>query len=607
MQPHPSDTYIRTKAKIYGRDPSKKITNYQQKINDAAVKLALNDPNLLLCRQKLLELSRTKVNERGYHFKKRKSRSKQLQSDCLPQKRPKSSENLRMKHVKELEEEIKDLSDQEKRRDQAAPSRNYKVCDQLTEEMATVKKWKRECEEELHLWNKRQQQANWYKQKSTNASAKSSTHSSDACDNDSRQWHSSTPYSPSSSLSSTPLPSTPQSFRGNTPHRSVSLSSTPVSPVLDNGIVDLMNLPSEVSTLPSLLPLSPPVTANLSTEAVQRFRQSLSHGGDLPSQDSTPPSPLPLLPPVTTNLSTEAVQCLGQSLFHVGDLPCEDSTLLSPLPFPPPVTANLCTEAVQRLRQSLSLGGDLPCEDSTLLSPLPFPPPVTANLSTEAFQHLRQSLSHGGDLPSEDSTLPYRFPVSQNHIFCKASQVKLGTGGGGGGCLELRGRPESELLALYSKRTCQYHKVSDSIYVSDVELLLSDYIKGRQLYCSERHKTPRFKCESMLRVAQVVHTAGYCSLPHAFKIVSPGVKYMAEKARRLLLQMPLVSIHIGNPDKGNSFSIVIEHCRGVDYSKLSLVLDGLLNSCANQTHKALKRGVLKCYLTWQHLVVNEKL
>jgi len=57
------------KAKVYGCDPSK-VTNYQQKVNDAAAELALNDPNLLLCRQKLLELARNKVNEGGYHFKK---------------------------------------------------------------------------------------------------------------------------------------------------------------------------------------------------------------------------------------------------------------------------------------------------------------------------------------------------------------------------------------------------------------------------------------------------------------------------------------------------------------------------------------------------------
>ena len=173
--------------------------------------------------------------------------------------------------------------------------------------------------------------------------------------------------------------------------------------------------------------------------------------------------------------------------------------------------------------------------------------------------------------------------------------------------LELGGGAESELLALYSKRTCQYHKVSDSVYVSDVELSLSDYIKGRQLHCSECHKTPCIKCESMLRVAQVVRTAGYCSLPHAFKIISPGVKYMAEKARRLLLQMPLVSIHIGNPDKGNSFSIVIEHCRGVDYSKLSLVLDGLLSSCANQNPQGLEKRCVKMLLSLATSIVNEKL
>lgn len=55
------------KAKIYGRDPSKKVPNYQQEVNDAAPELALNDPNLLLCRQKLLELA---CNKRGYHFKR---------------------------------------------------------------------------------------------------------------------------------------------------------------------------------------------------------------------------------------------------------------------------------------------------------------------------------------------------------------------------------------------------------------------------------------------------------------------------------------------------------------------------------------------------------
>lgn len=72
---------------------------------------------------------------------KRESCSKQLQIAQLPNDQ--SSESLRMKHIKELQD-IKDLSDglkyKEKRRDQPASSINYKICDQLTEEMAAVKK-----------------------------------------------------------------------------------------------------------------------------------------------------------------------------------------------------------------------------------------------------------------------------------------------------------------------------------------------------------------------------------------------------------------------------------------------------------------------------------
>lgn len=100
----------------------------------------------------------------------------------------------------------------------------------------------------------------------------------------------------------------------------------------------------------------------------------------------------------------------------------------------------------------------------------------------------------------------------------------------------------------------------------------------------------------MLCVAQLVHTEGYCSWPNVFSIVSPGVKYMAEKASRHL-QMPLVSVRIGNPAKGNSFTILIEHCHWVDYSKIRLVLDGLLSPCANQNPQGLEKGCVKMLLS----------
>ena len=164
----PSDAYIRAKAKIYGHNPAKYITRYHEQINKASVQLALQDPNLLLCRQKLLQLARGKMNEGGYQFKKGRSRSKEYETASPIPKRPKTTETLRAKHIQELHEDVKDLSDQlrfkEKRRDQATSSRNCKVCDQLTEEMSVLRKWRRECEEELRLWKRKQQQADWYKQ-----------------------------------------------------------------------------------------------------------------------------------------------------------------------------------------------------------------------------------------------------------------------------------------------------------------------------------------------------------------------------------------------------------------------------------------------------------
>ena len=52
------------------------------------------------------------VNEGGYMFKKGKSHSKQSQDDSPTPKRPKTSASLKAKHIGELEEDIKDLTEQ---------------------------------------------------------------------------------------------------------------------------------------------------------------------------------------------------------------------------------------------------------------------------------------------------------------------------------------------------------------------------------------------------------------------------------------------------------------------------------------------------------------
>jgi len=119
------------------------------------------------------------VAQSGYQFKKGKSRSKSLQGSDpeVSSKRCKTSETLRTKRISELDDDIKDYNDRlsfkEKRRQQASNSRNYKLCDQLTEEMADLKQKKRECENELNVWKQKQKKSSWYNKKKKGTSASS--------------------------------------------------------------------------------------------------------------------------------------------------------------------------------------------------------------------------------------------------------------------------------------------------------------------------------------------------------------------------------------------------------------------------------------------------
>ena len=54
---------------------------------------------------------------------------------------------------------------------------------------------------------------------------------------------------------------------------------------------------------------------------------------------------------------------------------------------------------------------------------------------------------------------------------------------------------------------------------------------------------------------------GYCLLSSAFQKAFPTMKYRTEPARILLLQMPLVAVCIGNPSRGNAYTVPIEKCR----------------------------------------------
>ena len=176
--------YVRKQAMVYGKDPRKKLTPWHTKVNDAAYELALSDPNILLQpRQDLIKAAQNKVREQGYIFVKGKSRSKHTpkpdESSSPPPKRPKINETIRNKKITELQEDVKDLKDRlsykEKQRDQATQAMNYKLCDQLTEEMTSVKKQLRQVEHELCEWTQKQNKSQWYFQRKKKRSSGTST------------------------------------------------------------------------------------------------------------------------------------------------------------------------------------------------------------------------------------------------------------------------------------------------------------------------------------------------------------------------------------------------------------------------------------------------
>lgn len=144
------------------------------------------------------------------------------------------------------------------------------------------------------------------------------------------------------------------------------------------------------------------------------------------------------------------------------------------------------------------------------------------------------------------------------------------------------GRPLDDLITCYLEQkyvlrnTEKQRRVCNCVYASLITgLSLSEYVAARVAHCSANHDRPCSGCDALITVGKAVLEQGYCILAEAFKLASPGVKYTAEHARRKFLQMPLISIRIGDPSRGQSFSILMETFAGMDYSKVGLILSGL--------------------------------
>ena len=148
---------------------------------------------------------------------------------------------------------------------------------------------------------------------------------------------------------------------------------------------------------------------------------------------------------------------------------------------------------------------------------------------------------------------------------------------------------------MHQRTKAKQHQVCKCVHVSSFSgLSLFEYTTARAAYCSARHASPCV-CHSLIEVGKVILDKGYCNLSDAFRRTSPTVKYSAEHARRKFLQMPLISVCIGDPAKGQSFSILMEKISGMDYSKIGIILNGFVPESANKGG-SLEKCVVKMLL-----------
>lgn len=195
------------------------------------------------------------MDDDGYVYKKGRSRSKHARgvSDdddegSKQAKRPKTTESVRIQRIAHVEEAIDDVRKQihykEMRREQASNAHKYQLCENITEEISTLKQRRFELVSELKLLRRKQQQSVWYQNKKTRFEKHSDSEPSVLSYSTSEQESSSflCPGSTTPSCSRSSTPFSDQSLfdsascallPGSSPRP---LSSTPHSPSMDSQV-----------------------------------------------------------------------------------------------------------------------------------------------------------------------------------------------------------------------------------------------------------------------------------------------------------------------------------------------------------------------------------
>lgn len=165
---------LKNDSKIYPNiTPGGFLYDYRHAVNEAAFKLALNDPSLINRKGELKSLAETSVNDNGYLYKKKKSRSSKLAtSTCTSSSSssaPKLTGELRSKRISQLEEDIKEVKVEEtlleKSRAKARSLNQDDKARHFTQELGPVRTKKRKLEDELCALQKKEAKALQQKKK----------------------------------------------------------------------------------------------------------------------------------------------------------------------------------------------------------------------------------------------------------------------------------------------------------------------------------------------------------------------------------------------------------------------------------------------------------
>ena len=166
-------------SKIFGKNSDKPLTHYQMEINKAAFALCKEDASLLKRRNELFDKAKQKIDQEGFQYKKRHSRSKVFGQGAVDDqevqvaKRVKLSSEVRERRIEEVQSDIATDKDTimllEKEKQKCASMSKFGRAAEINEQISRHQKSMRENQQILAKLQKSEARSQKYRRDSAQA------------------------------------------------------------------------------------------------------------------------------------------------------------------------------------------------------------------------------------------------------------------------------------------------------------------------------------------------------------------------------------------------------------------------------------------------------